>query len=148
VAFESWVQDESDFNYLLPQCPRFCAVIQERKINRPFRLKQRVARDITDNTACRVTDRDVAQLSLVALRGDRVLYRVGHKSLDTSKRFKCIFVERLMAHPVLVTFSDNRCRQCGNTPGRSPNPFSALASHQTSFAAFSSDTAPPGTWWL
>jgi hypothetical protein len=29
-------------------------------------------------------------------------YRVGHKPLDTSKRFKCIFVERLMAQPVFT----------------------------------------------
>jgi hypothetical protein len=29
-------------------------------------------------------------------------YRVGHKSLDTSNRFKCIFVNRLKAHPVLI----------------------------------------------
>jgi hypothetical protein len=28
-------------------------------------------------------------------------YRVGHKSLDKYLRFKCIFVKRLMAHPVL-----------------------------------------------
>jgi hypothetical protein len=26
-------------------------------------------------------------------------YRVGHNSLDTSKRSKCIFVKRLMSHP-------------------------------------------------
>jgi hypothetical protein len=30
------------------------------------------------------------------------IYRVGHKWLDTSKRFKCIFVKRLMAHPVIA----------------------------------------------
>jgi hypothetical protein len=30
------------------------------------------------------------------------IYRVGHKSLDTFLRFKCIFVKRLMAHPVYI----------------------------------------------